>query len=100
MPEVVSRISPLERGPPVGWPLQYRVRGSDPAKVSEIAYKVAGAIATDQRTQSTNFDWIEPMRTLRIRVNQDQARLLGVSSQVLAQAVNTVVTGVTMTQVR
>jgi multidrug efflux pump subunit AcrB len=99
-PEVVSRISPLELGPPVGWPLQYRVRGPDPRKVSEIAYQVSGVIATDRRTQSTNFDWIEPMRTLRIRVNQDQARLLGVSSQALAQSVNAVVSGVTMTQIR
>jgi multidrug efflux pump subunit AcrB len=99
-PEVVSRISPLELGPPVGWPLQYRVRGPDPRKVSEIAYRVAGVIATDLRTQSTNFDWIEPIRTLRIRVNQDQARLLGVSSQALAQSVNAVVSGVTVTQIR
>jgi multidrug efflux pump subunit AcrB len=99
-PEVVSRISPLELGPPVGWPLQYRVRGPDPQKVSDIAYRVAGLVATDRRTQSINFDWIEPMRTLRIRVNQDQARLLGVSSQALAQSVNTVVSGVTVTQIR
>ena len=99
-PEVVSRISPLELGPPVGWPLQYRVRGPDPRKVSDIAYRVAGVIATDRRTQSTNFDWIEPIRTLRIRVNQDQARLLGVSSQALAQSVNAVVSGVTVTQIR
>ncbi len=99
-PEVVSRISPLELGPPVGWPLQYRVRGPDPQKVSDIAYRVAGLVATDRRTQSINFDWIEPMRMLRIRVNQDQARLLGISSQALAQSVNIVVTGVTVTQIR
>src|SRR5262249_14240520 len=46
------------------------------------------------------FDWIEPARTLRIRVDQDQARLLGISSDSLAQTLNTVVTGVTVTQVR
>jgi multidrug efflux pump subunit AcrB len=99
-PEVMARVSPLELGPPVGWPLQYRVSGSDPQKVSDIAYRVAGLVATDRRTQSTNFDWIEPMRTLRIRVNQDQARLLGVSSQALAQSLNGVVTGATLTQIR
>jgi multidrug efflux pump subunit AcrB len=99
-PEVMARLSPLELGPPVGWPLQYRVSGPDPQKVSDIAYRVAGLVATDRRTQSINFDWIEPMRTLRIRVNQDQARLLGVSSQALAQSVNTVVTGGTVTQIR
>jgi multidrug efflux pump subunit AcrB len=99
-PEVMARVSPLELGPPVGWPLQYRVSGSDPQKVSDIAYRVAGLVATDRRTQSTNFDWIEPMRTLRIRVNQDLARLLGVSSQALAQSLNAVVTGATVTQIR
>jgi multidrug efflux pump len=99
-PEVIARISALELGPPVGWPLQYRVSGPDPQKTADIAYQVADTVATDARTQSINFDWIEPMRTLRIRVNQDEARLLGVSSQTLAQALNAVVSGVTVTQVR
>jgi multidrug efflux pump subunit AcrB len=99
-PEVVARISALELGPPVGWPLQYRVSGPDPQKVSDIAYQAAAVVAGDQRTQAINFNWIEPMRTLRIRVNQDEARLLGVSSQALAQALNAVVTGVTVTQIR
>jgi len=99
-PEVVARISALELGPPVGWPLQYRVSGPDPQKVSDIAYQAAAVVAGDQRTQTINFNWIEPMRTLRIRVNQDEARLLGVSSQALAQALNAVVTGVTVTQIR
>ncbi len=99
-PEVVARLSPLELGPPVGWPLQYRVSGPDPQKVSELAYQAAAVIAADKRAQWINFDWIEPMRALRIRVNQDQARLLGVSSEALAQAVNAVVSGITVTQVR
>ena len=99
-PEVIARVSPLEQGPPTGWPLQYRISGPDPQKVSDIAYRIAGVIATDPHSQSINFDWIEPMRTLRIRVNQDQARLLGVSSQALAQSLNAVVSGVTVTQVR
>ena len=99
-PEVVGRISPLELGPPTGWPLQYRVSGPDPRKVTEIAYQLAGVMASDSRAHSVNFDWIEPMRTLRIRVNQDEARLLGVSSQALAQSLNSVVSGVTVTQVR
>src|SRR5262249_43916257 len=99
-PEVVGRISPLELGPPTGWPLQYRVSGPDPKKVTELAYQLAGVMAGDPRAHSINFDWIEPMRTLRIRVNQDEARLLGISSQALAQSLNSVVTGVTVTQIR
>jgi multidrug efflux pump subunit AcrB len=99
-PEALARVSALELGPPVGWPLQYRVSGPDPQKVSGIAYQVADVIASDRRAHSTSFDWIEPMRTLRIRVNQDEARLLGVSSQALAQALNAVVSGFTVTQMR
>lgn len=99
-PEVVARLSALELGPPVGWPLQYRVSGPDPQKVSDIAYRAAAVVAADRRTQTINFNWIEPMRTLRIRVNQDEARLLGVSSQALAQSLNAVVTGLNVTQIR
>jgi multidrug efflux pump len=87
-PGVVSRLSALELGPPVGWPLQYRVSGPEPARVREIAYKLSDIIAGDPRTEKISFDWIEPQRTLRMRVNQDQTRLLGVSSQVLAQSLS------------
>jgi multidrug efflux pump subunit AcrB len=99
-PGVVTRLSALELGPPVGWPLQYRVSGPDPAQVREIAYKLSAVVATDPRTEKISFDWIEPQRTLRMRVDQDQARLLGVSSQVLAQALSAVVSGINVTQLR
>src|SRR6266481_219204 len=99
-PGVVSRLSALELGPPVGWPLQYRVSGPEPVRVREIAYKLSAVIASDPRTEKISFDWIEPQRTLRMRVDQDQARLLGVSSQVLAQSISAVVSGITVTQLR
>ncbi|WP_114948619.1 efflux RND transporter permease subunit [Microvirga calopogonii] len=99
-PSVVGRVYPLELGPPVGWPLQYRVTGPDLNTVREAAFKVADAMGTNPYVQTINFDWIEPARTLQIRVNQDEARLLGLSSQDVAQALNSVVTGATVTQVR
>jgi multidrug efflux pump subunit AcrB len=99
-PGVVTRLSALELGPPVGWPLQYRVSGPEPAQVREIAYKLSAVVASDPRTEKISFDWIEPQRTLRMRVDQDQARLLGVSSQVLAQALSAVVSGINVTQLR
>ena len=99
-PGVVSRLSALELGPPVGWPLQYRVSGPEPARVRKIAYKLSDIIAGDPRTEKISFDWIEPQRTLRVRVDQDQARLLGVSSQVLAQSLSAVVSGINVTQLR
>lgn len=99
-PSVVGRVYPLELGPPVGWPIQYRVSGSDPEQVREIAFRLAQTMATDVRVQKINYDWIEPARTVQIRVDQDQTRLLGLSSQDLAQILNTVVSGATVTQMR
>ncbi|CAO3358914.1 efflux RND transporter permease subunit [Azospirillum melinis] len=99
-PSVVGRIYPLELGPPVGWPLQYRVSGPDPEKVRGIALQAARIMASDGTVLKVNYNWFEPARTVQIRVDQDQARLLGLSSQGLAQTLNAVVTGVTVTQMR
>jgi multidrug efflux pump len=99
-PNVVGRVYPLELGPPVGWPLQYRVSGAEPDQVRAIAFKVAEEIGSTPGARNVNYNWMEPARTVRIQVNQDQARQLGLSSQELAQSLNTVVSGVTATQVR
>jgi multidrug efflux pump len=99
-PSVVSRISPLELGPPVGWPVQYRVSGPDVGQVREIALKLARVVAANPLAMRVNFDWIEPAREVRIRIDQNEARLLGLSSQALAGVLNTVISGSTITQVR
>jgi len=99
-PSVVGRISPLELGPPVGWPVQYRVSGPDLAQVREIAFKLAQIVATNPEARNVNFDWIEPTREVRIRIDQDQARLLGLSSETLASVLNTVISGISISQVR
>jgi len=99
-PEVVARVSPLELGPPVGWPLQYRVTGPDKDEVRRIALELAQVMGSDTRTRYINYDWMEPARQLRVRVNQDQARQLGISSAALASVLNAKVTGSTVTQVR
>ncbi|WP_027577959.1 efflux RND transporter permease subunit [Bradyrhizobium sp. Ai1a-2] len=99
-PSAVSRISPLELGPPVGWPVQYRVSGPDIDKVRDIALNLAQIVATNPQAQQVNFDWMEPARQLRIHVDQDEARLLGLSSQAVAGVLNTVISGAPVTQVR
>jgi multidrug efflux pump subunit AcrB len=99
-PSAISRVSPLELGPPVGWPVQYRVSGPDVDQVRAIALKLAQILATDPRAEKVNFDWIEPARQVRIRVDQDEARLLGLSSQALAGVLNTVISGTSVTQLR
>jgi multidrug efflux pump len=99
-PGATGRVYPLELGPPVGWPLQYRVSGPEPGQVRDIALRVAQVMGAEAAVRNVNYDWMEPARTVRIRVDQDRARLAGRSSQDLAQALNTVVSGVTATQVR
>jgi multidrug efflux pump subunit AcrB len=99
-PAVVSRISPLELGPPVGWPVQYRVSGPDMDEARAIALALAQVVASDGRTRRINFDWNEPARQLRVQVNQDEARRLGLSSAALAAVLNAAVTGSTVTQMR
>jgi len=100
MPGVVARISPLELGPPVGWPVQYRVQGPDIAQVRSIALRVAQVLGGNGQVKDVNFDWIEPSRKVRISIDQDQARLLGLSSRALAEVLNAVMTGTPITQVR
>ncbi len=99
-PDVVSRVSPLEMGPPVGWPIQYRVVGPDKDEVRRIAQDVANIMGSDPRVRTVNYDWMEPARQVRVHINQDDARRLGVSSRTIAAVLNAAVTGSTLTQVR
>jgi multidrug efflux pump subunit AcrB len=99
-PSVVGRVYPLELGPPVGWPLQYRVSGPEPDQVRAIAFKVSEEIGSTPGAANINYNWMEPARTVRISVDQDQARLLGLNSKDLAQALNTVVSGISAVQIR
>jgi multidrug efflux pump subunit AcrB len=99
-PDVVARVSPLELGPPVGWPLQYRVSGPELDQVTQIAQRLAQVIGANSNARQVNFDWMEPVRKLRLQIDQDQARQLGVSSAAIAAVLNASIGGSTITQVR
>jgi multidrug efflux pump subunit AcrB len=99
-PDVVARVSPLELGPAVGWPLQYRVSGPQPDEVTKIAQQLAQTIAANRGARHVNTDWMEPARQLRIRIDQDQARRIGASSAAIASVLNSAISGTTVTQVR
>jgi multidrug efflux pump subunit AcrB len=99
-PNLVSRVSTLELGPPVGWPVQFRVSGPDIGQVRGIALKLAQEVAKNPHIAHLNFDWFEPARQVRIRIDQNEARLLGLSSQALASVLNTAISGSAITQVR
>ena len=99
-PQVVARVYPLELGPPVGWPVKYRVSGPDLSRVRAIGLQAADLLGATAGVRNINFDWVDPARVIRIRVDQDQARQLGLSSQDVALALDAVVSGTTVTQVR
>lgn len=99
-PNLVTRLYPLELGPPVGWPIQYRVMGPDPETVATIALELGALVAANRFTTDVTYDWIEPAREIRVRVDQDQARLLGLSADAIGRVLNTVVSGLPVTQIR
>lgn len=99
-PEAISRISPLELGPPVGWPIQYRMSGPDLEVVRARAMDLAGVIAANPNTRDVHFDWIEPARQIRIEIDQDRARRLGLTSAQVASILNTAVSGTTVSRLR
>ena len=100
MPSVVGRVSPLELGPPVGWPVQYRVSGPDLSQVRAIALQLAEVLGGDPHISDISYDWMEPARQVRVTIDQDQARLLGLSSRTIAEVINTLMAGSAITQVR
>ena len=95
-----GRVSRLENGPPVGFPVQFRVSGDDIAKVRAIARNVREVIERDREVANVQFDWDEPSKVIRLQVDQNRARVLGISSQELAQFLNNAVSGITVTQFR
>jgi multidrug efflux pump len=98
--ELMGRVNPLGMGPPVSWPIEYRVSGDDAQEVRRLAYRIADVVRANPNTAIVNYNWNEMSRAIRIQVNQDKARLLGVSSESLSRAINAVVGGQTITQVR
>jgi multidrug efflux pump subunit AcrB len=99
-PEAVVRVSPLEMGPPIGWPVQYRISGPDVEVLRTQALRLAEVVASHPGAQRVHFDWIEPARQLVINVDQDQARRMGLTSAQLASVLQTAVSGTTVTQLR
>jgi multidrug efflux pump subunit AcrB len=97
---VLARVSPLELGPPVGWPLKFRVSGPESSKVRELAHDFAALLARTPDARNINFDWNEPSKAVRVEVDQDRARTLGISSQTLSETINAVLSGTPVTQVR
>lgn len=96
----VSRVSPLELGPPVGWPLKYRMTGPDLVQVRSIAQELANLVAQNPDTRDINLTSGEPQRSVNVDVNQIEARAVGITSQDVASSLATIFSGFTITTVR
>jgi multidrug efflux pump len=99
-PGVRGHVARIENGPPVGYPIQYRVSGEDPATLRRIAGEIADVLRQHREVANVNFDWNELSKVVEIEIDQDKARLLGVSTQDLSSLLNMSLTGYTVTAFR
>ena len=99
-PEVRGRVKLLPNGPPVPYPVQFRVLGSDPLLLRERADEVKAVFRSSVNTRGVNDNWNESVKVLRLEVDQSKARALGVTSQSIAQASRTILSGSTVGQFR
>ncbi|MBK9162046.1 MAG: efflux RND transporter permease subunit [Nitrosomonadales bacterium] len=94
------RVVRLENGPPIGYPVQFRVMGEDVAQIRGIAEQVATLMRASTHLQNVNFDWNEKVKSVRVEVDQDKARRVGTSSQEVAMALQGWLNGIALTQYR
>jgi len=99
-PEVRGRVKLLPNGPPVPYPVQFRVVGLDPLVLRERADEVKAVMRQNPNTRGVNDNWNESIKVLRLEVDQAKARALGVTSQSIAQASRTILAGTTVGQYR
>ena len=99
-PQVWVRITRLELGPPVGFPVQFRVVGPDTQKVREIAREVEAAVASSSKVRDVQLDWNDPVRMLKVALDQDKARALGLAPADIAIVTQTVMNGATLSHLR
>ncbi|MBV8657934.1 MAG: efflux RND transporter permease subunit [Burkholderiales bacterium] len=99
-PLVRGRVSRLESGPPVGYPVQFRVYGPDATKLWPVVDKIEELMRRNPHVRHVNTDWGERVKVVRIVVDQDKARALGVSSQQISMALQNSLSGVSVTQYR
>lgn len=100
LPQVRGRVLRLEFGPPVGFPVQFRVIGPDPNMVRSIAYSVQDIVQQSTLVRDTQLNWNERVRTQSIHVDQDKARLMGLSSTDVSAMLQATLSGTPVTQIR
>lgn len=99
-PAVRTRVSRLENGPPVGYPVQFRVSGEHIDEVRALARKVADKVRENPHVVNVHLDWEEPSKVVRLNIDQDRARALGVSTADLSRFLQSSLSGSTVSQYR
>lgn len=99
-PEVRGRVKLLPNGPPVPYPVQFRVSGTEVGKVRAIADQVKEIMRANPNAIGVNDNWNESIKVLRLDLDQDKLRALGISSQTVMRTANTILTGTTIGQYR
>ncbi|HYJ98865.1 MAG TPA: efflux RND transporter permease subunit, partial [Burkholderiaceae bacterium] len=99
-PEVRGRVKLLPNGPPVPYPVMFRVMGPDAREVRVWADEARAILATDPAMRGVNDNWNESIKSLKLEIDQDKARAIGVTSQSVAQSSRTILSGTTIGQYR
>ncbi|HEL5045272.1 TPA: efflux RND transporter permease subunit [Stenotrophomonas maltophilia] len=92
-PDVQMRVTRLENGPPVGYPVQMRISGEHIEKVQAIAHQVEAKVRENPHVMNVNLDWSEPSKVVRLVIDQERARALGVSSAQVSQFLSSSLAG-------
>ncbi|MBV7576671.1 efflux RND transporter permease subunit [Pseudomonas sp. PDM32] len=99
-PALRSRVTRLENGPPVGYPVQFRVTGEHIEEVRALARKVAAKVRENPHVVNVHLDWEEPSKVVYLNIDQDRARALGVSTANLSKFLQSSLTGSSVSQYR
>ncbi|HEK1690770.1 TPA: efflux RND transporter permease subunit [Pseudomonas putida] len=99
-PDLRARVTRLENGPPVGYPVQFRVTGEHIEKVRALAREVADKVRENPHVVNVHLDWEEPSKAVFLAIDQDRARALGVSTAHLSSFLQSSLTGTTVSQYR
>ncbi|MBN8504935.1 MAG: efflux RND transporter permease subunit [Burkholderiales bacterium] len=100
LPDAHARVTRLEFGPPVGYPVQFRILGPDPAELRRLALQVREQVRQSELVRDVQLDWFEPVRRLQVQVNRAEAARAGVSPSDVQQAVQLALSGAPVAQLR
>ena len=95
-----GRVNRLENGPPVGYPVQFRVIGNDIGQVRALATQVADVVRENRNARNVHLDWNEQVKSVHLQIDQNKARAIGVSVQGLSTGLNSILTGFSITAFR